>query len=281
MIKFVIRNEGLYKQLRTIPIVKKFFVFDISQFYRVKDNQLFDQIFSDISNPNGTSKTTSANRFEDLDKWLMESLPSKKHRVHDVAVSSGITSLYLYNQLLKEDKCQSFCISDKYSELSFEGDGIKRFYDSSGQCAFIHVFGLYAIKQTSRFFFLSKLLFFIFNKAKSKQQDKSVWLFHPLVKEKIESDKLRLIAFDVFVASHQDSFDLIRCMNLLNTLQFSENQIKQAIDNLKSSLVDGGVLLLGRSTMTGEHRASLLQKLDGILVSVKEINGGSELKRLI
>ena len=281
MIKFVIGSEQLYKRIQSIPVVKKFFVFDVSALDEIKDFKLFDNIYSSISNPNGTSKTTSGNRFDDLDKCLLEALPSKKINAHDVAVSSGITSIALYDQLVKQDKVKSFHISDKYSELTYEGDGIKRFYDASGQCTFIHVFGLYAIKQTSWFFFLSKCFHAVFNKAQTTNSTKSIRLFHPLVKQKTNGEEWTVLDYDVFKRSHLATFDLVRCMNLLNTLQFSEEQITLAIENLKASLHEGGYLLLGRTTMKGEHRASLLQKSNDNWISIKEINGGSELKHLL
>jgi hypothetical protein len=280
MIKFVIRNEKLYTTLQAIPLVKKFFVFDISRLNHVEDYKLFDGIYSSISNPNGTSKTTSGDRFVELDKWLLESLPSRKLIVHDVAVSSGITSLVLFDQLAEQQKVSSFHISDKYAKINFKGSGIKRFYDAEGQCMFIHVFGLYAIKQTSWFFLLSKLLFILFNKTQTGQ-GKELCLFHPLVLKKLDSKQWVLEDYNVFISSHQDQFDLVRCMNLLNTLQFSEDQIKKAINHLNISLKDGGFLLLGRTTMGGEHRASLLKKNENRWQTLKELNGGSELKNLM
>ena len=90
MIKFVIGNESLYEKLQGIPVLKKFFVFDISKLETIYNRQLFDSIFSSISNPNGTSKTTAISRLKELDKKVVELLPEKPLQVHDMAVSSGL-----------------------------------------------------------------------------------------------------------------------------------------------------------------------------------------------
>lgn len=281
MIKFVLQHVKLYQSLQSIPFVRKFFVYDVSKLNRLKVGDVFDLIFSDISNPNGTSKTTSKNRFLDLDEWCLKYISADRQlEVHDVAVSSGITSINLFKSLEAGDKLKSFNVSDKYSELSYKGKWIKRFYDSNGVCTFIYVFGLYAIKQTSWFFFMSKFFFSLFSSKLETPPDGKVTLFHPELMKKVESGEIGILEYDVFSSSINESFDLVRCMNLLNPLQFSDEQIKKAINNLTDSLRESGLLIIGRSTMSGEHRVSILQKTGVNLVMLGELNGGAELKHL-
>lgn len=281
MIKFVIKNEGLYKQLQSIPFVRKFFVFDLSHLNQVQDDQLFDAIFSSISNPNGTSKTTADKRLKELDEWMLPLIPDRPYRVHDVAVSSGITSLDLYQKLKTQKNCSSFHISDKYAQVRYKGKTIKRFYDTGGKCMFLYVWGLYAIKQTSWIFFLSKILYDLF-KTPLENYDTEVWLLHPEVVKKIDTKEWVFEDYDVFDTAISERFDLVRCMNLLNPIQFTDNQMKTAIENIKHSLVNNGFLLLGRTTMSSNtHRASLLKKVNNEFVVLKDINGGSELLHLI
>jgi hypothetical protein len=61
---------------------------------------------------------------------------------------------------------------------------------------------------------------------------------------------LQIMQYDLLSKPH-GSMDIVRAMNLLNPSYFAPPQMKIAIDNLRESLVDGGLLITGSNTGAG------------------------------
>lgn len=98
-----------------------------------------------------------------------------------------------------------------------------------------------------------------------------------LLKQRI----LTNLNYDIFLAKENNTFNFVRCMNILNIEYFPEDKIIIGLQNLKDSLVDKGILLIGRTLQNGVNQASFYKKENNNLILMEEINGGSEIKSII
>ena len=104
MIKFGLKNASFLALMAKMPILKHFFVLRVSEkFHHVSQEDVLNKFYQDIFVSSKTSKKTHANRFNDLDKYSLSFLNEVgENTLHDVAVSSGISSFELYTVLKKE-----------------------------------------------------------------------------------------------------------------------------------------------------------------------------------
>ena len=138
MIKFAFKNIKLLNFFSNIPILKHFFVLKLSiDFHEVTNRNILNKFYTDIYVKSKTSKKTEAERFADLDKFSLKYLKkNQENLIHDIAVSSGITSIELYNYLNIEDVKFRLSISEKYSEIFVDHGFITRAYDSDNHFIF-------------------------------------------------------------------------------------------------------------------------------------------------
>jgi hypothetical protein len=96
--------------------LRKFLVCRIDAIPRVGISAVHNYVYKHFYTSNAITKETSAGRFRDLDP--IAALPITQHRldsIHDVGVSSGVTSLDLYRALASTAMPFTFNISDKYA----------------------------------------------------------------------------------------------------------------------------------------------------------------------
>ena len=82
-----------------------------------------------------------------------------------------------------------------------------------------------------------KFLFSLFSSKLETPPDGKVTLFHPELMKKVESGEIGILEYDIFSSSINESFDLVRCMNLLNPLQFSDEQIYAQLERIYSKVI--------------------------------------------
>jgi hypothetical protein len=267
MLKIVIKNLRLIRWLSKAHFLSKFITVDIRVLDKCSDG-LSDFAYSSLVMGNKTSKQTNESRFTDLDVYL--SSLNITGNVHDIGVSSGISSL----KLLDNINIKLF-ISDKYMFAKCSEGFITRFYDVDNKFMFAYCCGIFISDLVSWSFFISKLL----NKCIIKNSNKirhSICLLHP----KVLKQKINIIKdYDVFTSETNLQFQLVRCMNLLNLNYFDEQDIKTALNNIKTSLVEGGYLLVGR-TENMQNNATLYQKKNNTFEVAKEFNEGYEGPRI-
>ena len=229
---------------------------------------------------NGTIKQTQADRFNFLDDEVITYIKHSILSVHDIAVSSGTSSLSLFRKL--KGRIGAFCVSDKYYKCKYEpGFLLTRVFDDDDTllCAYLLGF-VYVNSLLSNWFFLSKYLFAFISKRPPKYFE-NVVLYDPKLLKKIDNNTIRNIDYDVFETKKQNEFNFVRCMNLLNLGYFSEIKIKQAVKNIKVSLMQEGYLLIGRTHPNGENHASLYVKQNDNFVLIKHFSDGYEGDHLV
>lgn len=283
MFIFAIRNEYLLERLARRPFLNKFFTLRLEELDSARDRGVVDQVYKSFYVENGTSKETSRGRFSDLDEKVLGFLkPDSENLILDVGVSSGITSLDLFEKLVQCDYRFSLSISDKFSRFYCAGSAIRRIYDRDNVLARAYVFSMLADKNLHWKYFVSKYSYELvrllpFNGSLAEQ----LVLYDRRVRNLIEQGRICEVDYDVFSTTLDLQFDFVRCMNLLNRSYFSPPDILKAIDNLNKSLKEGGILQIGSTNSAGVNNVSFFRKVENHLEWLDDVNAGSEIKGLI
>lgn len=283
MIKIAIKNSHILKNLLNTPIIRHFFILKIQDnLDAVKNDQVIEKLFTDIYVENKTSKKTSKGRFADLDEITSELLNKEKFfKVHDLAVSSGITSIDLFEKLKEKDIDFSLFVSDKYSKMFIKKGHTQRYFDVENNLTFGY-WGCFFAADKNIFFPLTVLLFHIMKRIPNNcNYDNEILFFHTKLLKMLHSKRVNYIDFDVFTTTISTKFNFVRCMNLLNLGYFNEQTICKALVNLSNAIDNKGILLIGRTNSNGVNNASFFKKEQDRFILLKDVNGGSEIKRLI
>ncbi len=286
MLKITLHDEPLLRWFMFKPFLWRFVRADLTRLDQYQDQALLDAIYTHIKMANRVAKTTCPGRFNDLDAITVQMLERRKApvRLHDVAVSSGITALELYQRLRAANIAPDYHISDKYARLQFVQNGaLTRIYDADRQLIQVYCAGLFADHQTRWFFPLSKLLFLQARRWPLPETfSGDLLLYDRKVIAALESGILQHQDYDVFTTPMSGRYDYVRCMNLLNSAYFSEPRLQKAVLNLSRSLKPGGILQIGRSLFpNGENRVSFYRRDGGRLRLIHHHQGGSEIHDLI
>ena len=260
------------------------FYTDINSFFILKKNinkVRMEKIFSKIR-IDTTFKTTSFNRMADINKKLKNYIKkffSKKIIVCDFGVSSGQSTLELYNDLNNKqlqniygfDK-QIYLRVYKYKKLIF-------LYSLKNNLLMVE-YDKYCLRY--RYFLVFKKLeiplIHLLDLMKIKFQKSKV-----LVPNLEKIDKLKFFEQDIFNVKKKyfNLFDVIRVTNLLNYSYFSESKLKLAILNINKISKENCIILINRSTKNKRNIASFFRKKNGKFELLEDVNGGSEIKDLM
>ncbi len=283
MIKIAIKNIKLLTFLNRIPVIRYFFILKINQnFQNIRNNPVLEKFYTDIYVENKTSKRTANNRFTDIDKISLKYLDKEKiNYIHDIAVSSGITSDNFYEFLKTQNIPFQMDISDKYAQIFVKKGFTTKIFDIDDHLIFAY-WGVFFAGDKNIFFPLSVLLYKIIKKYNKKyDSDYSLYLFHPYILKKIADNKINVIEYDIFQTEQNKKYNFVRSMNILNIGYFSKSKLLTAVTNIKDSLKENGILLVGRTNSKGINNASFFKKIANKLILLEDVNNGSEIKDLI
>jgi hypothetical protein len=282
MIKFGSKNVKFLKFTCKIPLLKHFFILKPTKsFYNVTDDRILNKFYTDIYVNSKTSKKTEKNRFIDIDIQSLKYIKNAKNSIHDIAVSSGITSLEYFLFLKKNNINFEMFISDKYSKVHIKEGFNTIVYDNDHNIMFGYLGCLFGTDKNF-FFPLTLLTFKLLSKIyNNKIYDYILYLYHPSIIDHISKNLIYNIDYDIFETKIENKFTCIRCMNILNKFYFDDNQIISALKNIKLSLIESGLLILGRTDSKRMNNVSFFQKNNNKLILLEDINSGSEIKELI
>ena len=286
MLKLGLCNETILRKMQSFPL--HFFECRIDCIQKIQDDALYDYHYSRIILPQNIHKTTYANRFLDADQITLTLLQNKKDvRVHDIAVSSAITSLELYLSIKEKNIPCTFYISDKYANFYSNQHGlIHTILDDDGQAIHYYLFSVLASPQVSWLYPISRGLFYILNYLlgginKNYLHQKSPCLsYHRKVLAHFQPGVFEAISYDIFYTQMINSFSYVRAMNILSLVYFNEEQIKKALDNIILSLREDGILQVGKTSVYGKNDVSYFRKQNQRLIHLQDLNQGSEIKSL-
>ena len=282
MFKLALENEDLFNRLSKHPILGRFVVFRIDCLPTLRDQKLASRVYKGILTSDGTSKHTAPGRFRDLDSLVVDYLSHESNLIHDVAVSSGITSVELYSVLRDRGVPFKLMVSDKFSHYLYRGTIVRRIYAVNKTLLFAYVGWILADRKCSWKFPISKFLFPLvraFDKPSPPFREIPLYDFRLL--ELIRQGHVEELSYDIFSTSLPDRFTFVRCMNVLNLDYFKPDAIHRALSLLKNSLKDQGILLLGRTLPGGTNAVSFYKKVSDHFELIGDLNGGSEIRHLV
>jgi len=228
------------------------------------------------------SRLTKKGRLTDLDNYVQEYI-SPGSTILDVAISTGVTSVDLYNHLTLLGCQFNMEVSDPYSRISRQGAILKSYRNEFGSL-FCHTLGpiVFSAKLKHKWFF-SKYGGYILDHFvyKCSGEQETVLLIDDELQKLLTQHKIAWVNLDIFVNPALKQYNFVRMMNLLNVDLFDNDHIKVALGNVFSSLIDGGILLAGRTNLQGINHATFFRKNSNKFVKVKAINRGSELEPII
>jgi len=258
-------------------------VYRIDAIPELRSGVIHDYVYKCVFTSDGTSKETSAARFRDLDSIACTIISEHKlDAIHDVGVSSGVTSLALYRKLAATGLSLSFCISDKYAVYGRAGRCPVRIIDAQGSVRELYVCGILGKREgVTTKFPVTRFLYWLLAARRYSEPVHWFALFDHEVLQHIRRGLIRTVDYDVFATCMADTFSFVRCMNLLNWNYFPLKSIESALRNLVESLKEGGVLQIGRTLEDGTNHAGFYQKHGTGLDLLQEVGSGTELRELI
>jgi len=283
MFRVRIRSENTWRRASAIPILRKLVRADMQSISRMKNPETIDLAFSEIDLLSGVSKQTNKSRFSDVDPTSLRIIASRSlSRIHDVGVSSGITSLELRRQLQAAGFEGEMFISDKFARFRINRRGLSTdVFDSDHNLVCTYLGPIVGDSEDTWKLPISRLLYLRARKRKFDDTDEQGFLLlHPDVLESVNKGDLRFIDFDVFDNSDDSAFDFVRCMNLLNLGYFSTGKILEGLRTLYSSLAPGGVLQVGRTHLEGGNHVTFYARTTDGFERMDVIGDGSEIDEM-
>jgi hypothetical protein len=265
-----------------MPFLREFFVCRIDAIANLKGAEIRDYVYSRITTGMHTSKQTAMGRFRDLDEITASlAIRDDLNIIHDIAVSSGVTSLELYRVLENCDLPLNFYISDKYAAYGSTGRALIRIVDADQKLVEMYVCGVLAKRNLTNCFFLSRFLYWLLADVGAHRPIRWFPLLDPAILEHIDRGRIQQLNYDVFETRMPAAFTFVRCMNLLNVGYFTPSRIVDALHNIVESLKDGGVLQIGRTMPDGRNTVGFYRKTGAGLSVIKEVGGGTELRDVV
>jgi hypothetical protein len=284
MFRVRIKSENIWRRASETPILKKLVRADMQSISNMKSPETIDLAFSEIDLLSGVSKQTNTQRFAEVDHMSVQLITSRSlMKIHDVGVSSGITSLELRRQLDAAGFEGEMFISDKFARFWVHRRGASTDIFDSDQNIVCSYFGpLVGDSEDTWKLPISRLIYRrALKRGFDEKNEESFLLLHPDVLDAIEKSDIGFIDFDVFENQSERLFDYIRCMNLLNLGYFSTEKIMNGLRTLHTCLLQDGILQVGRTHLEGGNHVSFYERTSDGFAPVKTIGKGSEIAHLV
>jgi hypothetical protein len=267
--------------------MKKFnnFYTDIYSFFILKKNinkTMTEKIFSKLRVGN-TFKTTSYNRMKDvnlkLKNYIKKFFSKKKIMLCDIGVSSGQSTLELYNDL-KRQKIKYIYGFDKQIYLKvYKIQKLIFLYSSKNNLLMVE-YDKHCLRYRYFFVFkkLEKFIIYLLDFLKIKYEKSKV-----LTPNLDTIYKCKFFEQDIFKIEKKylNQFDVVRVTNLLNYSYFSKTQLKRAIKNINKISKENSIILINRTNNKKNNIASFFRKKNNKFELLEDINGGSEIKDIM
>lgn len=262
--------------------------------------QMEQEFFSSIMVRNRTWKTTSHGRFREVNEWLMHEVCAGRVRlanILDVGVSSGISTLELYNDICSGGYETRIVGTDLFihAYLVRVGARCHALVDDTGFPLQFDVFGrglapwVTQRDQRNGMFLLRKLVNLAFThrarailRRKSDARVEQVQLVTPrlagITDISLQTDDVTRYNPDFYA-----KFGFIRAANILNRGYFDEPALIAIIDNIKRYLDGGGAsLLVIRTHEDGRNHGTLFKLVDDRHFEISmRFGAGSEIEDLV
>jgi SAM-dependent methyltransferase len=258
------------------------------------------RFFRQLRLPNGTYKTTYADRLPDVDAALCDLLeadragsatPRSPVRLLDVGVSSGITTLELLRMMeargiAREAVAVDISVNAYLHQLFGIADVL---CDANGKVLQIAVpsgvkgrphdpEGSFARRFLQRVFTIAERVVGGPNRART---GRAVRLISPRL---LERSDVTIVEHDLTRpnAAWNGQFDVVRAANILNLDYFDEPLLARMVAYLHRALKPDGILVLVRThDDTRTNHATLFRATAAGLEPIQRVGDGSEIERLV
>ena len=235
---------------------------EINRLNDFKDHKIQERILYRFKIKN-VYKRTYVNRFDKFDDWLSDKIhthlgASAKPRVHELAASDGRASVNLYNVLTsKYNDNFNLTLSDiipYVNCLKFPGKKYYAVTDDQDNILEItkppYVWNMG--RPESRIYFINNLMKRVCRRKISKliaggniTERTKIWLISKDMHDIISKAKnIRIRRYDVLSPS-EESYDVIRAMNILRPSYFNPEQLRIILQHIYDALNDKGLLIVG------------------------------------
>ena len=156
---------------------------------KMKSPETIDLAFSEIDLLSGVSKQTNKQRFAEVDHMSVQLITKRSlSRIHDVGVSSGITSLELRRQLNATDFEGEMFISDKFARFWVNRKGaLTDIFDSDHNLVCAYFGSLVGDSEDTWKLPISRLIYRrALKRGFDEKSDESFLLLHPDVLDSID-----------------------------------------------------------------------------------------------
>jgi hypothetical protein len=279
MLKLAVKNPKFYFFAKSVPF---FWDFEL-KFSSLPDLETEDFCRYSLSRqgPGGQFVTTAEKRFVDLDGIAVPLIAAQKDPViHDIAVSSGITSLELFEALVDRGIRFVMNISDKNLECFYTGDLIRRVYDSDEKFFEGYFFGILGNRSLSNKYFVSKYLGRLLDRPPGSAKRVKIQYLDRRIRPLVDAGQIHCIRCDILRTDLSDRFTFVRCMNLLNLKYFVDDDIRRAMRLILRSMREDAIFQVGR-TVDNVNHASFFRKSGEKLALIQDVHDGAEIKEVI
>jgi len=285
----------------------------IGRDYREADEPLLERLYQSMAAGEGVFKITRRNRFRDLDERLAQELTGRFPGedpliVHDMAASSGITSLDLFRRLSR-DRVVTVHATDYFDALwmaDLPGERWTVVFDVDRHPLQVVGSGFviscrqppplrYPVNRVLQTWLMKQVV----PRAQARLDSgaepdrprgsgmvagvRRVPLFHPECVIEARAERgFHLGRHDLFQPNPHPC-QVVRILNALTPAHFSPERVTAGIRAGATNLARGGLLILGRSPEDDDSRtrATAFEWTGETLATVWELNGGYEWPELV
>jgi hypothetical protein len=256
-----------------------------------EQDRLEEQFFQHVVLKNGTFKTTSARRLDDLNQFcvpFLREIAVSPLEIMDVAVSSGISTVEWIEHLGQCGLAHEMTATDLCVDATLNSVGsVAALYDRTGNLLHVDILGHGLAGRAEgwrRPFFAATRQFVVAVLSGAlalglKPIRDAVRLLSTRL---VDYPHLQVIEDDLSLNRHcafQRAFHVIRAANVLNRAYFSEPVLRQMLNNLRQRLKDNGLLIICRTTSDGINKATIFRAVKGDrLVPLAQLRGGVEVE---
>ena len=260
-----------------------------------------DTFLSSIRVGKGIARKTYAHRLDDVNQLVNQLLPAiRPLRMMDIGISSGVSTLE-WIESVESRKVDYYMYA---VDVAVRGvlvslrEGIDVLTDSRGRPLLIDLKGRWipyppGKRHLVRFLFsillIRSLLYLIaedIRECAANPKSKLVkrWFTTtpvPLVYSDLgKNARVTVLEGNLLErATLPKNLHVVRAANILNRSYFNEHQVVSIVDNLRSTLCPGGILVVCRTDDSGRTNGTVFRLSEtGSLEILERINGGSEIE---
>jgi hypothetical protein len=256
-----------------------------------------DLFFHSIRLRNGTYKSTTHHRLDDLNNFVMELLPRERPlEIMDVAVSSGVsTAEWLLALESAGIECHMLAGDAVVDARLVSVGSLRALADKTGHMLQLDVRGrairLPPPRRRDRLRYapliaLMKTATWLFDLRAQLAQRRLGATCRPLVlmsPSLTQLPRIRTVEDDILHdTGYARRFHVLRAANILNLAYFDVTTLERMLSNLRSRLLPGGLLIVCRTNATGMNNATVFTlATDGRFAVTARLNEGSEITDLV